>query len=312
MIVVVLVVVTGGLVTGGLVTGGLVTGGLVTGGLVTGGLVTGGLVTGGLVTGGVVTGGVVTGGVVTGGLVAGGVGTMLLISETVQVTVPPPPLPELLHWLMVTGSAAVWVEGVTVHRTRIVAPPPFPDRLHWVMVALVVLPVGSQSTVGWVPPPAPEPLHWLIVAGLLVALPVMLLTTLTVQVTVPPPPLPEPLHWLIEVVRLVKDVVVVVHVSAALAAPVHLVTVTVEDASPVARSRLLVTVTSQDTAWPPTFWIPLHWSMAVVAAAALACKVIPARPPHTSSASPNMATGRLTRPPPARPRAGSGGRASVL
>jgi hypothetical protein len=35
--------------------------------------------------------------------------------------------------------------------------------------------------------------------------------------------------------------------------------VTVEVASPVATSRLLVTVTLQATAWPPTLSVPLHW-----------------------------------------------------
>ncbi len=115
------------------------------------------------------------------------------------------------------------------------------------MVALVVFPIGVQATVGSVPPPVPDALHWLMVAGLLVAVPVMLLMTFTVQVTAPPPPLPEPLHWLTEVVSRVWGVVVVVQVRAAPAAPVQAVTVTVEVAVPVAALRLLVTVTSQDT-----------------------------------------------------------------
>lgn len=74
-----------------------------------------------------------------------------------------------------------------------VAPPPVPELLHWVIVAFVVLPIGLQET-GLAPPPPPEPLHWLMVAGELSATPVMLLVMLTVHVTVPPPPLPEPLH----------------------------------------------------------------------------------------------------------------------
>ena len=115
------------------------------------------------------------------------------------------------------------------------------------MVALVVFPIGVQVTVGGVPPPVPDSLHWLMVAALLVAVPVMLLMTFTVQMTAPPPPLPEPLHWLTEVVSWVWGVVVVVQVFAAPAAPTHAVTVTVEVAVPVATSRLLVTVTSQDT-----------------------------------------------------------------
>jgi len=118
----------------------------------------------------------------------------VFVSDTVQVTVPPPPLPEPLHWLTVTGIADVWVDGSTVHFTRMVPPPPLPDPLHWVMVALVVVPIGSHTTVGWVPPPWPDSLHWLTVAGVVAAVPVMLLVMRTLQVTAPPPPLPEPLH----------------------------------------------------------------------------------------------------------------------
>jgi len=58
---------------------------------VVGGVVVGGVVVV-VVTGAVVV--VVTGAVV---VVVTGAGMMLLVRETVQVTVPPPPLPELLH-----------------------------------------------------------------------------------------------------------------------------------------------------------------------------------------------------------------------
>jgi hypothetical protein len=61
----------------------------------------------------------------------------------------------------------------------------------------------------------------LTVAAVGVAVPTMLLTTSTVQVTVPPPPLPEPLHWLTDVTRL-EDVTVEelqTMVAGALAAP---------------------------------------------------------------------------------------------
>ncbi len=57
----------------------------------------------------------------------------------------------------------------TVHCTRIVPPPLLPDTLHWVTVALVVLPTGLHTRVGSVPPPSPDPRHWLTVAGLVVA-----------------------------------------------------------------------------------------------------------------------------------------------
>jgi hypothetical protein len=183
---------------------------------------------------------------------------MLLVTETVQVTVAPPPLPEPLHWLTVTGSAEVSVEGSTVHCTRTVPPPPLPELLHWVTVALVVSPIGLHSSVGWVPPPAPDPMHWLTVTDVGVTVPVMLLTMKTVQVTSPPPPPPEPLHWVTDVVSWLEDDVEVVHVGGAFAAPWHCCTVTVEFAAPVARLRLLVTVTSQATASPPTLSVPLH------------------------------------------------------
>jgi len=173
---------------------------------------------------------------------------MLLVTDVVHVTVPPPPFPEPLHWSMVTGSAEVWVDGVTVHFTRMVPPPPLPELLHWVIVALVVLPIGIHTTVGWVPPPWPDPLHWLTVAGPIGATPVMLLTRWTLHVTVDPPPLPEPSHWVTEVVNWFEGVVEVVHVRAAFAKPWHSLTVTVELVVPVARSRLFVTVTSQAVA----------------------------------------------------------------
>ncbi|MHB1930566.1 MAG: hypothetical protein ACYCUG_14330 [Acidimicrobiales bacterium] len=55
-------------------------------------------------------------------------------------------------------------------------------------VALVVLPVGTHSTVGAIPPPVPDPLHWLTVTPD-VAVPVgTLLVTVTSHVTLLPPP----------------------------------------------------------------------------------------------------------------------------
>lgn len=65
-----------------------------------------------------------------------------------HVTVPPPPLPEPLHWSMLTARPAVRVAGSTVQRTRAVPPPPFPELLRWVMLAPLVLPSGLQDTVG--------------------------------------------------------------------------------------------------------------------------------------------------------------------
>ena len=174
--------------------------------------------------------------------------------------------------MIVTGSAAVDVDGVTVHRTRLDAPPPLPEPLHWVMVAPVVTPIGLQSRVGAVPPPVPEPLHWLIDAGTAVPSPVMVLVMCTVQVTVPPPPLPEPLHCVTVVTSWVDVVVLVVQVGGALAAPWQLRTVSFELVLPVARFSWLVIVTSHSTAWPPTLSVPLHWLTAAAAAAARLCR----------------------------------------
>jgi hypothetical protein len=101
-------------------------------------------------------------------------------------------------------------------------------------------------------------MHWLTVAEVGVAVPVMLLMTLTSHVTVPPPPLPEPLHWVTEVMSRVDPVVSVMHVGGALAAPLHTLIVREELVTPVASLRLLVTVTLQATACPPTLSTPLH------------------------------------------------------
>jgi hypothetical protein len=58
------------------------------------------------------------------------------------------------------------------------------------------------------------------------------LVTVTEQITTPPPPLPEPLHCWTSVTGSADVVVVVAHVPPPApigpAAPVHLVTVTVE------------------------------------------------------------------------------------
>ena len=120
---------------------------------------------------------------------------------------------------MLTGSTVVWVDGGTVHCTRIVAPPPLPELLHCVTVALGALPTGLHATVAVPPPPVPESLHWLTVAAEVVGEPLMLFVICTRQVTVPPPPFPEPLHWVTDVVRSADVVVELVHVSGVLAAP---------------------------------------------------------------------------------------------
>jgi hypothetical protein len=68
-------------------------------------------------------------------------------------------------------------------------------------------------------------MHWLIVAGCVDPAPVMLLTTVTRQRTMPPPPLAEPLHCSTVLVRSVKDDTVVTQLVAAAAGPRHTVRV---------------------------------------------------------------------------------------
>ena len=203
---------------------------------------------------------------------AGGIEvSALFVSDAVQVTTEPPPLAVLLHWLIETGSCELTVEGVTVQVTRSGAPPPLVDPLHWVIVALVVLAGnGLQLRVG-AGPDAPDPLHWLTVAAVtpVVASPVMLLVTYTLQITLAPPPFAAKLHCSTDDTREPYDVVAVVQVSAVLAAPRHSFRVTVELATPVATSRLLITVTSQLIPKPGVLSMLLHWAIAVAAEAEL-------------------------------------------
>ena len=75
-----------------------------------------------------------------------------------QMTRAPPPLAELLHWLMVTPWAEAIVP-VAVHfsSTRV---PPLAEPLHWVMAALVVVAGKGSHLIVWPTMPlAPEPTH---------------------------------------------------------------------------------------------------------------------------------------------------------
>src|SRR5450756_1898741 len=171
-----------------------------------------------------------------------------------QMTRAPPPLAELLHWLMVTP----WAEGfvpVAVHfsSTRV---PPLAEPLHWVIVAPVVV-AGKGSQVFATPPP--EPTHWLTVAAVAPGLtPMKLFVTLTLQRSVAPPPLSELLHCVTAVTGLVRTVVLLVQlacVAGGPAAPCHSRTVTVAD-PPLAVIWLTI-VTSQMRPWPPPLPIPL-------------------------------------------------------
>jgi len=109
-----------------------------------------------------------------------------------------------LHWFTVIGAAALTVDcGSTVQLT--VPPPPFAEPLHWVTVALVVFAgKGAQVTV----PPAPEPTHWFTVAVPTGSAPGTVgsisLVTVTSQRIGWAASLSEPLHWLICVTMLVE------------------------------------------------------------------------------------------------------------
>ena len=109
--------------------------------------------------------------------------------------------------------------GVTEHFTRIVPPPPLPESSHWVMVALVVTPIGSQERGRLGAAALSRPVALVDGGRCGSAAPVMLLTMYTLHSTVPPPPLPDPLHWSTDVTSWSDVVSVVVHGSAAFAAP---------------------------------------------------------------------------------------------
>ena len=168
----------------------------------------------------------------------------LLMMDELHTMSEPPPLAELLHWLIVTSRSASDVEPVpTVQVNEL--PPPLTESLHWVMSALVVLrPSGLQARSTTVPP-ANEPLHWLTVAATGVPTPVMSLTTLTEQCSEPPLVIAK-LHCVTEVTRSVERVVfwVQLAVRSGLAAPWHSFTVTDEPEAPVATFSVLTTVMS--------------------------------------------------------------------
>ena len=224
-----------------------------------------------------------------GAVLGAGAAEMLLVNLTVHVTTAPPPLPEPLHWWTDTGSAAVRVEVGTVHCTRRVPPPPLPELLHCVTVALVVEPIGEHNLVGWVPPPVPEPMHWFIEAGVVEAAPVILFTITTLQVTVPPPPLPEPSHCVTVVVNDPDDDGVVIQVGVVFAAPWHSTMVSEELVAPLARSRLLVTVTVHAASWPPTLSVPLHWFTELAADAGATGDQLSSRQKALMNTPPNTA-----------------------
>ena len=137
---------------------------------------------------------------------AAGALTALLAMLAAQLTLPPPPRPEPLHWLTVTTRAeAIVPVAVQLIPTRL---PPLAEPLHCVMAASVVVAgKGVQPVVR----PSPEPTHWLTVTAAEPGLtPTKLFVIVALQLSVAPPPLADPLHWMTEVTGVVREVVVVV------------------------------------------------------------------------------------------------------
>jgi hypothetical protein len=187
------------------------------------------------------------------GLGEGLAAAALVVTLAEQMTRPPPPLAEPLHWLIVTIRAADSVPvAVQVRPTRV---PPLAEPLHCVIVAPVVVAGNGLQPV--VMPP-PEPTHWLTETVVEPALrPMNSFEIWALQRSVPPAPLMELLHCVTAVTGVVSTFVVVEQAKppvplpsvGAPAEPRHSRTVTVavpvSGSVPAAEVILLTTVTSQ-------------------------------------------------------------------
>ena len=93
--------------------------------------------------------------------VGGGVpAATLLTTEAEQMTRPPPPSPEPLHWFIATA----WADAIVPVAWQVswTSVPPLAEPLHWVIAApLVVAGKGVQPV--W--RPSPDPTHWFTVAA---------------------------------------------------------------------------------------------------------------------------------------------------
>ena len=87
----------------------------------------------------------------------------------------------------------------------------------------------------------------MVAYGVVVASPVTLFVTVTLQVTIDPPAFAELLHWFTDPTSAVVDTAGRCTHVVLPGAPVQTVVVTVELVTPVATSRLFTTVTSQRT-----------------------------------------------------------------
>ena len=215
----------------------------------------------------------------------GVVGAVTLVSTTlvrivvVQLTMPPPPFAEPLHWSTVTGNVELTIP-VAVQCDGNTRPPPLPDPLHWVMVAPVVFAGYGLQVFGALPRPSPAwlALHWLTVAAVAAAgeSTAMLFVMCTSQVIVLPFPAADPLHWSTAVTRSGDEI----------GAP-PLMTMTDPVVAALAVSVLTI-VTEHVTVWPPPPPTPLHWSNDTFAADAglvLDCSSVALRPAHTRMAA---------------------------
>jgi hypothetical protein len=93
---------------------------------------------------------------------------MLLTMSTVQFTVPPPPLPDPLHWVTEVVS---WFEGA-VHgiqvRAALAAPvheDPLIDELTTPVARFRLFVTSTVHEIAW-PPTFSRPLHWLTAGAL--------------------------------------------------------------------------------------------------------------------------------------------------
>src|SRR5688500_10350577 len=92
---------------------------------------------------------------------------MLLVMSTWQVTVPPPPLPEPLHW-STDVTTTLEFRGVTVHVGAAFAAP-WHSRMVIVelvtpVARLMLLVTVMVHSTAW-PPTLSVPLHWLTATG---------------------------------------------------------------------------------------------------------------------------------------------------
>src|SRR6478672_8184280 len=100
--------------------------------------------------------------------------------STVHTMRAPPPLAESLHWFTMNGNALFAVlDGET--EQVIDPPPPLTLPLHCVTPSVEASAVAGSGVHTRTSPVVRESLHWLMTAGVVVASPVTVLTTVTVH-----------------------------------------------------------------------------------------------------------------------------------